>query len=74
MDKCNVECKWKEMGMQDDWDDLLNLHLHLGGRPLSIPGCRCRCRNDWGCSYETISQWFPISVINLYLYYLTLCK
>jgi hypothetical protein len=29
VDKWNVD-KWKGLGMQDEWNDLLNLHLHLG--------------------------------------------
>ena len=36
--------------MQDEWQFCLGLHLHPGGRPLFIHGCKCRSKNDWACS------------------------
>ena len=36
--------------MQDEWQFCLGLHLHPGGRPLFIPGCRCGI--DWARSHK----------------------
>ena len=35
-----------------EWQFCMGLHLHPGGRPLFILGCRCRSRNDWACSEQ----------------------
>jgi hypothetical protein len=40
----------RNLRMQDEWQFFLALHLHPGGQPLFVPGCRCRSRKDWACS------------------------
>ena len=45
----------------------VNICLLIGGKPLFIPRCICKSRNDWACSY-----WFANKMSNwLYGHYRT---